>query len=269
MLVKVVAVQARMGQPLSLEEKIYIFKQRPDFVCLPEYYLLDDSIDDYHRAALRFQEFVRYYARLSDELSTCLIGGTVVEAEQHGLYNTCYVFNRGQALGRYRKRFPVPGEREKGISPGKENLVLDIEGARLAVMICGDVFYPEVFSELAGAEVDLIFVPTTSLFRPDDSISRKRHRDAKYFATGSRICGAYVVKVCGVGAIFGKPLQGRSLISAPWGVVTRTDFSGESQARILSAVLDVCELREFRSKFRSGVGRDVAAGEVRAPENHP
>ena len=33
MLIKIAAVQAELGQPLSLEEKIYIFKQRPDFVC--------------------------------------------------------------------------------------------------------------------------------------------------------------------------------------------------------------------------------------------
>jgi len=40
MLIKVVAFQGEIGKQLTLEEKIYIFKQRPDFVCLPEYYLL-------------------------------------------------------------------------------------------------------------------------------------------------------------------------------------------------------------------------------------
>ncbi len=261
MLVKVVAVQARIGKPLGLQEKIHIFKQRPDFVCLPEYYLLDDSIEDYHRAALRKVEFLKYLERLSDELSTCLIGGTVVEAEQDRLYNSCYIFNRGLALGRYRKRFPVRGERAAGISPGSQNLVLDFEGTKLAVMICGDVFYPEVFTELAAAEVDLIFVPTTSPFRPDDSLSRKRDRDNRYFISGAEVSGSYVVKVCGVGAVLDKSLQGRSLIAAPWGVVSRVDLGGENQERILTATLDISDLREFRLKFRS---RRVAPADVAA-----
>jgi len=250
MLVKVVAVQTGIGQPLSLEEKICIFKQRPDFVCLPEYYLLDDSVVDYRRAALRKQESLEYLERLSDELSTCLIGGTVVEAEDEKLYNSCYVFNRGLALGRYRKRFPVHSELEQGISPGNENLVFDFEGVKVAIMICSDVFHTEFFTELAEAAVDLTFVPTTSLFRPDDSLSKKKHRDKKYYVYGSRISGSYITKVCAVGAIFGRPLQGRSLVAAPWGIMKRIDSLGESQKRILSATLDISELREFRSKLR-------------------
>jgi omega-amidase len=249
MLVKIVVVQAQMGERLSLPGMIHIFKQRPDFVCLPEYWLLDDSITDFHRAALNYQDYLHYLGRLSEELDTCLIGGTIVEAVSERLYNVCPVFNSGWLLGKYRKRFPVDGERAKGIEPGKDNLVLERDGIRFGIMVCGDVFYPEMFKEMREAEVDIIFVPTTSPYRPDDTIPSKNGRDRRYFVDGARTAGAYVVKTCGVGSIFNKPLQGRSLVAAPWGVLNRIEFDQESNERSMTATLDIDEVREFRRRM--------------------
>ncbi|UCC44284.1 MAG: carbon-nitrogen hydrolase family protein [Candidatus Zixiibacteriota bacterium] len=250
MLVRIVAVQACLGEPLSLEEKIHIFKQRPDYVCLPEYYLLDRSVSDYSRAALRVTEYLDYFEKLSDQLTTCLIAGTIVEPDGKHLYNSCYLYNRGFVIGRYRKRCPVSGEQEKGISPGSEKLVLNVDGVRISVLICGDVFNQDLFTELASEQVDLVFVPTTSPYLPDDSLSRKAHRDRKYFISGAELARSYVIKVCGVGEIFGRPLQGRSLVTAPWGIISRTEIAGEQKKRILSLTLDINELREFRAKLR-------------------
>ncbi len=251
MLVKVVAVQSRMGQKLSLAEKIHIFKERPDFVCLPEYSLMDESVSDYHRAALLYRAHLDYLIQLSDELHTCLIAGTVVEPEENRLYNSCYVVNRGLVLGRYRKRYPVAGEQKRGISPGDRNLVVEVNGVRIGVMVCGDVFFPHLYGELGEEEVDVIFVPTTSAYRPDDTISRKKDRDNTYFQSGAGAAGAYVVKVCSVGRIFDTELHGRSLMAAPWGMLRRVDFAAESNPRILAEILDIAELREFRRKLRT------------------
>ncbi|MCP4685790.1 MAG: carbon-nitrogen hydrolase family protein [bacterium] len=250
MLIKVVAVQSRMGQKLSLSEKIHIFKERPDFVCLPEYSLMDRSITDYHRAALLYREHLDYLIGLSEELRTCLIAGTVVEPEDDRLYNACYVINRGLVLGRYRKRYPVEGERRKGIAPGDRNLVVEVNGVRVGLMICGDVFFPHLYGELGEEQADVIFVPTTSAYRPEDTVSRKKDRDNTYFQSGSGAAGAYVVKVCSVGRIFDMELHGRSLIAAPWGMLRRVDFTAESNPRILSEILDIAELREFRCKLK-------------------
>lgn len=249
MLVKIVAVQARMGERLTLEEKIHIFKQKPDFVCLPEYWLLDSSIPDYHRAALHRQEWLSYLSRLSDELQTVLIGGTVVEAQGERLHNVSYVLDRGQIVGSYRKRHPVPRELERGITPGTRAEIFDCDGIRISLMICGDVFFPERYEELGEEDVDIIFIPTTSAFRPNDTPEEKSNRDERYFVAGASSSGSFVVKVCGVGTIFGHPLQGRSLIAAPWGVLERVDIPGELHKRILTATLDIAEIRDFRVKM--------------------
>ncbi|PWB68790.1 hypothetical protein C3F09_10990, partial [candidate division GN15 bacterium] len=212
MLTKVVCVQATMGHRLTLEEKLHILRQRPDFVCLSEYCLLDESIGDYHQAADRYAEFLTYFRKLSSELSACLIAGTLVERESDRLYNTSYVIDHGTIIGTYRKRYPVPGELSRGISPGNRSLLLTVDDVRIGVLICGDVFYPELYDEMGQLGADIVFVPTTSLYRPDDSLSQKRYRDRKYFIDGAERAGGYVVKVCGVGQVFGRPLQGRTLV---------------------------------------------------------
>jgi predicted amidohydrolase len=258
MLCKVVAVQSLMGERLSFEEKIHIFKQRPDFVCLPEYSLVNRAIGDYHRAALSYRENIEHLCRLSDELCICLIAGTIVEPEDGHLYNTCFVIHGGRVVGKYRKRRPVPGELAKGITPGTEPLVLEVDGVRIAVLICGDVFFPSLYQELREERVDLIFVPTTSLYRPDDSLSQKRFRDQKYFVDGALLSAGYVVKTCGVGEIFSRPLQGRSLIAAPWGILSQVSVADELGPRMLVRTLDIDELREFRRKYLRAASFEAA-----------
>jgi omega-amidase len=249
MLIKIVGVQTQMGDRLSLEEKIHILKHRPDFVCLPEYCLIDSTIQDFSDAAKHREEHLTYFKKLSVELATCLIAGSVVESENGNLYNTSYIIDRGLILGRYRKRKPVPGEIAKGIAPGSHNLVLDIDDVRIGVLICGDVFASELYDELGAEGVDIIFVPTTSPFRPDDSLSQKQDRDQTYFVAGAERSCSFVVKVCGVGHIFGKPLQGRSLVAAPWGVITQIPTVDEQKKRLIEVTLDTKEIREFRGKF--------------------
>ena len=250
MLIKVVAFQGRLGEKLTLEEKIYIFKQRPDFLCLPEYFMLDDTVEDFYRAALNKTEYLKYLSSLSDELSTCLIAGTVVEPDGQKLYNTSYVINRGSVIGRYRERFPVSREQERGICPGEDMFLINVEGVKVGLMVCGDVFHRHLYEEMYAHRTDVIFIPTTSAYRPDDSLSKKRYRDREYFLNGAETAGSFVVKVCGTGKIFGRPLQGRSLIAAPWGMLTQTDTGGEQTKRILSATLDISEVRDFRKKYR-------------------
>ncbi|MBD3257917.1 hypothetical protein GF377_05755 [candidate division GN15 bacterium] len=248
MLVKIVAFQGQMGRPLSLDEKILIFKQRPDFVCLPEYFQLDDSVDDFQRAALMRNDHLEYLTRLSEELDTCVIGGTLVDAIGDCLYNTCYVINRGRCVGRYRKRYPVENEQRRGISAGDETVVVLVDGVRIGLMICGDVFNPVMYDELRQKDADLIVIPTTSPYREHDTVSDKTQRDRQYFLDGARRSGTVVIKVCGVGQLFGKPLQGRSLIAAPWGLMKRVDYANESKVRLLSATIAIDEVREFRRR---------------------
>ncbi len=254
MLVKVAAVQSRLGSRLSLEERLYLFKQTPDFVCLPEYCLINESTPDFLRAALQVKDNLEYLRNLSDALNTSLIGGSVVEAEGDSLYNSSYLFDRGEILGRYRKLNPVSGEVARGILPGDKVFIETVDDVRIGLLICADALNINLFDILGKSEVDIIFLPTTSPYRPGESRSEKHKRDNDIYLKGAQAASAFVVKTCGVGSLFHKPLQGRSLIAAPWGILQRVDTYGEMDPCILSAILDISELREFRKKKTAGAG---------------
>jgi len=250
MLIKVVAIQSVLGQELSLEEKLFIFRHNPDFICLPEYCLIDQSMSNFSRAALQIQSHLEYLKSLSDNLSTCLIGGSVVEADSEALYNTAYLFDRGKIIGRYRKLNPVDGELEKGILPGDNILVAEVNNVRICVIICADALNPGLFEEIGRHNVDITFIPTTSPHRPEEKRSTKFKRDHDIYVHGAQLASCFIVKTCGVGKLFGKTLQGRTLFASPWGVLKRVEPESELTSMVLSIVFDIDEIRDFRGKRR-------------------
>ena len=254
MLIKIAAVQTYLGRKLTVEEKLFIFRQRPDFICLPEYCLIDPAATDFARAALSSIEHLKYLRSLSIELSTFLVGGSVVEGDGDSLYNSSYMYNQGIFFGKYRKLNPVDGEIARGILPGDKIFVDEFDGLRLAVLICADALNLHLFELLGEQDVDIVFIPTTSTYRPGESKSEKQKRDREIYWRGSELSGAFVVKTCGAGTLFGKPLQGRSLIAAPWGILERVDIYSEGASAILTSILDIEELREFRSKKKIAFG---------------
>lgn len=248
MLVKIAAAQTELGHKLSLEENLLIFKQKPDFLCLPEYFLVEKNMPDFTRAAMMIRDNMSYLQSLSEALATCLIGGSLVEAEGDSLYNSCYIYHRGEPVGRYRKLNPVEGEMDRGILPGDKIFVTEIDDIRIAVLICADALNMGMFERLSEMKVDIVFIPTTSPHRPGETKLEKFKRDNDIYVRGAQIASSYIVKCCAVGTLFGKQLQGRSLIASPWGVLRRMEPHSERSSGILTLVLDIDELRDFRSK---------------------
>ena len=95
-------------------------------------------------------------------------------------------------------------------------------------------------------KADLIFVPTISPLLMHDTPACKSERDESIFINGARLSGAFVIKTCGLGSIFGHRLNGRSMVAAPWGVIWQVSHESEQHPRIQSLILDIEELREFR-----------------------
>jgi omega-amidase len=251
MLRKIVIVQCEVGRQLTTEENLLIFKQRPDFVILPEYYNVDPILrDNAHNVGVAYK-FDQYCRTLSDRLDTVLIAGTAVTMEDNGFFNTGHVYNRGRLVGIQHKLEPTANERAHGISPGHEQTLFEIDGIRFTLLICADVLNPENFIRSRELEPDIVFVPTTSPLRPHENVLEKFDRDHTIFIMGARAAGGYIVKCCAVGRIWGGALQGRSLAAAPWGIITRISPDEEDRPRILSCLLDITGLREFRQKQRA------------------
>lgn len=246
MLINVVLCQLRVGGGITLAEKIHIFKRKPDFVCLPEYFMIPPDARDYPEFIAQFDKNLRTLSRWSNELDTTLIGGTVAEKVDAAVYNTCFVFRKGQKLVSYRKQFPTVHERERGIMPGKKYIIFEIDGLRIGIMVCADVLHEEAFRKFGKLKADIIFVPTVSPLRPYDTYEARRQRDQEIFVKGALLSKAFVVKTCGIGSIFGHVQNGRSLVAAPWGILWQVTPENEQHPRIQNMILDIDELREFR-----------------------
>lgn len=246
MLINVVICQLQVGGGISLAEKIHIFKHKPDFVCLPEYFLIPPESDDYSSFACKYDQNLKLLGRWSNELDTTLIGGTVVDRNGSSYHNTSYAFRRGEKIAIYRKQFPTENEMRKGIAAGRKMMVFQVDGIKVGILICADVLHRECFEKLGRMKADLIFVPTVSPLLEHDSPECKAERDESIFINGAKISGAYVIKTCGLGTIFGHNLNGRSLVAAPWGVLWQVSPESEQHPRIQSLLLDIEELREFR-----------------------
>lgn len=247
MISRVVLCQLPLGQrELTLRQKLEIIKRGGDFVCLPEYFFVPPGASDFNAYAAEYERNVEYLAGLSRDLNVTVIGGSIVMKTPHGLHNSCFVFSRGYRIGSYEKVFPTVGEMEKGISPGESFRSWKIGGIRIGVLLCADVLHPECFDEMERQSADIIFVPTTSPYRPDDTPESKTKRDEGIFVRGAQAAKSYVVKTCATGAIFGKRLQGRSLIASPKGLSWNVFPESENSSLIYSYDLDIESVRSYR-----------------------
>ena len=177
-------------------------------------------------------------------MSGVLIGGTLTEKTPAGYYNTCYVFEGGREFGFYRKVHPTSGEQDRGVLQGTEFKVFDVRGVRAGVLICADVLNERSFEELESLGCQIVFVPTASPFRPGETIEDKFERDRSIFLNGARKMRCPIIKTCGIGTTFGHPIQGRSLMATPGGILARAEPSQENEPLLLFAELEVEDSRK-------------------------
>jgi len=239
MKIKVAACQQPLHESISAATLRQLQDFSPDFVCLPEHYPLAKEIQSISQAADFFPTRKQYLQTLSQELPTILIGGTLTERASDGFYNTCFVFERGREIGYYRKVYPTSREQEAGVLKGTEFKIFDLHGIRAGVLICADVLYERSFEEMASLGCQIVFVPTASPFRAGESVQDKFERDHSIFVEGARKLGCPVIKTCCVGTTFGHPVQGRSLIATPMGIVARAEPHQEQEGLVLFAQLEI------------------------------
>ncbi len=78
------------------------------------------------------------------------------------MYNQASVFSSsGESVGYYRKVQPT-GSEAIWITPGNEFPILDLGFAKIAVMICMDIYFPEIARIYAMKGAEILFWPTTT-----------------------------------------------------------------------------------------------------------
>jgi len=236
--------QSPIGQ-IPKEDKETIHSLSPDFVCLPEYFFVRSNGSDHLNESIYSKENIDAIRSLSDELQTCLIGGSIVEKIGEKYFNTCFVFDRGKFICSYSKIHLFHGEIRHGMTAGDRHQNFQHKGVQVGLLICADVLYEESFQAMHKFDCDIVFVPTTSP-RKAESVEEKMLRDEKIFVRGARTSASYIAKCCAVGSVFTNPLQARSLVASPEKIINRVPFIDEDKPMIMKERLSLDWIREFK-----------------------
>ncbi|MEZ4219363.1 MAG: GNAT family N-acetyltransferase [Polyangiaceae bacterium] len=119
-------------------------------------------------------DFVEHFRRLAIKYNVNIVGGSHFTLDdQARLFNTGFFFHRDGRISRQDKLHITPQERRWwGVTPGRRLEVFDTDVARVAILLCYDVQFPELARLAAKQGAHVLFVP----FNTDDRYGHLRVR---------------------------------------------------------------------------------------------
>jgi predicted amidohydrolase len=179
---------------------------------------------------------------LAAEMGLWIIPGSLYEDRDGQVFNTTPIIDpTGQVVARYDKMFPfLPYE--KGVASGNNYVVFDVPGTgKVAVVICYDIWFPELVRTLAAMGAEVIIVPTmTNTIDRDVELAIARANAA--------ISQCFVVDV----NVAGQQGYGRSVIYGPGGELIHEAGAGRE---IMALELDLEQVRSARARGWHGLGQ--------------
>lgn len=230
----------RSANHAKARQMLLAHKPQPgDLVVLPEAFPVGFSmqIDEIADREGATDAFVRDLAR---EFGVWVIAGNMIKPDDRGRNVALVASPKGEIVGRYAKchAFTPAGEHAK-YGVGDDVLVVDLDGVKVAPMICYDLRFPELFRVAArrGAEVLVVIAnwPTPRVHHWT-SLLVARAIENQAIVVGCNRCGAdpHV------------PYPGRSLIIDPRGQILAD--AGDTE-RAIVAPIDIAALRQYREQF--------------------
>mgnify|MGYP006088023221 CR=1 FL=1 len=190
-------------------------------------------------------ELTEIFSRWAKKFNLWLIPGSMYENENNLIYNTTPIFSPdGNIVGKYRKRYPwTPYEKT---TPGTKPFVFEIKGiGKIGIMICYDIWFPEVARELIHLGAEAIIVPTMTT-------TGDRNQE-KIIAQATAITQqCYIISCNGVG--YGG--VGGSQIIDPEGLILQDNGEGSCMQ---TAVIDFERVRILRDTGIAGVSTPLKA----------
>lgn len=242
------AIQCRIGDFRSAERlSVEAIEKGAEILLYPEYF-------SYSEFSLEIGEkTMEFLKRISEEFKVVTCGNIVWKEDL--MFNRAFVFDSGEIVAFQDKIHPTKTERFYGINPGKKLKVFGIRNAKICILICADILYPELcrVAALKGAEVALN--PVVSFKHSE--LPGKNLRHCLYFARSFDNCYA-IVKAGGFGRTFtGSEAVGRSLIATFEGIIASSKLEEAEEAIVAS--LDLESIRRYREINYSLRDRNVEA----------
>lgn len=133
-----------------------------DIVCLPETVTTVNVSAEFAFQPEEYPgEYTRAFQHLARESRINLVAPYFVRVGD-AMYNQATVIDRrGEIVGSYRK-VQLTGSERHHVTAGGELPVFDLDFGRIAVMICLDIYFPEIPRVYAFKRAEIVFWPTVT-----------------------------------------------------------------------------------------------------------
>jgi predicted amidohydrolase len=133
-----------------------------DILCLPEMVTTANVPRELEYYAEEYPgEFTTGFQRAAKAHNINLVAPYLVRVGRK-VYNQATIIDRkGNIVGLYRKVQPT-AEESRTVTPGNELPVFQLDFGRIAVMICMDIYFPEIPRIYACKGAEILFWPTVS-----------------------------------------------------------------------------------------------------------
>ena len=236
--IRIILYQKSLGIPIIRSDIKAMHEFSPHFVCFPEYFFVNQRLGNHGQSMHNQKRQIERIKLLSKSLNSVVIGGTMPELADGVMYNTTYVYQNGEELGFYRKKNLFFAEVGK-ITPGDKLKIFNAYGFNFGVLICADVFHDESFMFMNEHGAKIIFSPTFSLYKDNETVEEKYKRDNDIYVRGAGIADSIIVKVCGVRSEYKSFLQARSLIANRSEVLYRVKPEEEHSEMIIKKKIEI------------------------------
>lgn len=136
-------------------------EQEADVLCLPET-VLTNGVPEGHMHPEEYPgKWTEYFKAAAKEHSLHVIAPYFVRTP-FGMFNQATVIDdKGEIRGFYQKLQPT-GWEAQFVTPGEALPVIELEFGKIVVMICMDIYFPEIARIYAMKGAEILFWPTTT-----------------------------------------------------------------------------------------------------------
>ncbi len=230
---------------------------RAGVVVLPELassgYVFDDLAEARTLAEPLSGPTTAEWVELADRLGITLVGGLCELGDDGLLYNTAVVVAGGRVLAAYRKAHLWDAEKLIFTPGSPPPPVVEIDGARLSVMICYDLEFPEWTRLPALAGAQLLCAPTNWPRFPRPAAERPM--EVVRVQAAAAVNRMFIAACDRAGRERGVDWVGGSVIVDPDGWPLAGPVPGD-QERTLMAVCDLDAATDKRTSERNDVLAD-------------
>ncbi len=223
-----------------IEQEIDLVKRRfpwIQMVVLPELCTYGPDIE---MAVQLPGEVENCFCRAARKNDIWLIPGSILERRGNQVFNTAPVINPdGHVIARYQKQYPFYPF-EQGVSRGDKFVVFEVPGAgRIGLIICFDIWFPEIVRQLVWMGAEAIIAPTLT-----NTIDRNVELSiARANAATNQV---YFININNAGELG----YGQSIIVGPDGNVIH---QASSNREIITVELDFKHVRRVRERGMHGL----------------